>query len=629
MNSKAGCSILILLLFPLFFNGQPACDCEAAQQQRNNFGPHYNAGNFDSAAYYLQFVKDGKNNICDAFFYNWSTQMEIGKKDYDKARHFLNEEYKILKKINCPNRLTSHYINWTLFYNFLNKYDSAVYVSLKGLAIAEQANDLVSQIRICANLGGLFDQLNQKEKSFEYNKKGVSIARRSGDTASLSTALGQLSNSYLSMAVLKKNELYNDSAFTTAKEGLQYGRQTQSIFSILEAYTVISDYYQTKKDLKSCMAYADSILNLAPRQGNYFNRYFQIAYSQKSNALFELKEYAQAGTMADSSLLYAEIYNNQLSIQPLELIYKTSKKLKDNARALWAHERMKELNDSLFTIEKNAAIAELDKKYNQEKNERKIENLNQQKVFYILLALAGLLLAAAIAFYLRQQSLKHKQKILETEQRLNRARMNPHFFFNALTSLQKVALQQPEGMELASNLSKFSHIMRETLESTYKEYVTIEQEMQFLDEYLGIQKIRFPKKFEYTVSAEKTLETNELLMPSMIIQPFAENSIEHGFAGIDYAGEIKIHFAKEKDEIAISIIDNGKGLLTSIKENLSAGQAGNEHISRASQIIKDRIYLLNIKLKTKARFTIDNNKNGRGVVVEIRLPLIHNEQTNI
>ena len=99
-----------------------------------------------------------------------------------------------------------------------------------------------------------------------------------------------------------------------------------------------------------------------------------------------------------------------------------------------------------------------------------------------MLALAGLLALVGLMFFIRQQSLKSKQKILETEQRLNRARMNPHFFFNALASLQTFALQDNDGKSMASNLSKFSHIMRETLESTYKEYVTIEQEKEFLDE---------------------------------------------------------------------------------------------------------------------------------------------------
>ena len=240
----------------------------------------------------------------------------------------------------------------------------------------------------------------------------------------------------------------------------------------------------------------------------------------------------------------------------------------------------------------------------------------------MLLAIAGLLAAIAVGFFLRQQSLKHKQRILETEQRLNRARMNPHFFFNALASLQSFALRENDGKALASNLSKFSHIMRETLESTYKEYVTIEQEIEFLNEYLEVQKIRFPQTFSYEVNADSNLDIDELQIPAMIIQPFVENSIEHGFVGVDYPGKVTVNFTSENKELLIQITDNGKGLSTTAKEN-------NEHISRASQIIKDRIYLLNIKLKTKAGFSIDNNSTGNGVFVKIHLPLLYKDQKTI
>jgi LytS/YehU family sensor histidine kinase len=271
----------------------------------------------------------------------------------------------------------------------------------------------------------------------------------------------------------------------------------------------------------------------------------------------------------------------------------------------------------------------MEQKYKKTENERTIKELAQQKRIWILLAIAGLLALVALVFFIRQQSLKNKKTILETEQRLNRARMNPHFFFNALSSLQKFALKENDGQAMASNLSRFSNIMRETLESTYKEYVTIEQEMEFLVEYLEVQKIRFPQTFSYEVTAADNLEIDELHIPAMIIQPFVENSIEHGFAGVDYPGNVRIRFTSENKELLIEIKDNGKGLNTGIKENKAALPADNEHISRASQIIKDRIYLLNIKLKTKAGFSIDNafadesNPSGNGVVVKIHLPLIY------
>lgn len=181
--------------------------------------------------------------------------------------------------------------------------------------------------------------------------------------------------------------------------------------------------------------------------------------------------------------------------------------------------------------------------------------------------------------------------------------------------MQRFAMKENDGKALASNLSKFSHIMRETLESTYKEYVSVKQEVEFLKEYLEIQKLRFPQMFSYALMVDGEMEADEVMIPSMIIQPFIENSIEHGFAGIDYPGDIRIDFKQQQQSIQIIIQDNGKGLA-------QPGAQNSEHISRASQIIKDRIYLLNIKLKTKADFSIDNNTEGKGVIVKINLPLL-------
>ena len=322
----------------------------------------------------------------------------------------------------------------------------------------------------------------------------------------------------------------------------------------------------------------------------------------------------------DTGIYYADKYNHgtvaAISIySEATQVYEQAGNLPKAYASLKTYEHLK---DSLFKVKRAEKINELEQKYNKAKNEKTIKELSQERSIYLLLALAGILAATAIGFFFRQQALKHKKDILETEQRLNRARMNPHFFFNALTALQKFALRENDGKALAGNLSKFSNIMRETLESTYKDYVTVEKEMDFLNEYLEVQKIRFPQKFSYEITADNELEINEVLIPSMIIQPFIENSIEHGFSGIDYPGLIRVHFSTRQKEVFIQIKDNGKGLTTHEKTD-------NEHISRAGQIIKDRIYLLNIKLKSKAGFSIDNDTSDKGVIVKIHLPLLYTD----
>jgi len=344
------------------------------------------------------------------------------------------------------------------------------------------------------------------------------------------------------------------------------------------------------------------------------------SFGDKGNILLKMGDFAAAKKWADSCLYY----NQQLKFPPLvanaySLVAEIADSMGDHQTAYLSLYKEKKITDSLNTVDKTKAVTEVEKKYNQAKNEKTINELSQQRLIYALLGIGGLLIAGLIAFYFRQQSLKHKQKILETEQRLNRARMNPHFFFNALTAMQRFAMKENDGKALASNLSKFSNIMRETLESTYKEYVTIKQEVAFLKEYLEIQKMRFPQMFSYSLMVDGEMEPGDIMIPSMIIQPFIENSIEHGFSGIDYPGEVRVDFKQQEKKVSIEIKDNGKGLVTS-------NTLLNEHISRASQIIKDRIYLLNIKLKTKADFSIDNNRDEKGVIVKIHLPIIYNNE---
>jgi LytS/YehU family sensor histidine kinase len=299
------------------------------------------------------------------------------------------------------------------------------------------------------------------------------------------------------------------------------------------------------------------------------------------------------------------------------LLASIAKEKGDFKNALKYYQLSNAINDSISNVVKTKAVVELEKKYNQAKNENLIKDLGKKQQLFLLLAIAGLFAAIAIGFFLRQQSLKHKKDILETEQRLNRARINPHFFFNTLTTLQKIALSESDKHNLASQLSKFSNIMRETLESTYKDYITIEEEIKFLQQYFDLQKIRFPNSFNVDFIIPQDLEIDEVLLPAMILQPFVENSIEHGFAGIDYPGNITIKFITDHANLLVEIVDNGNGLNTNIKGD-------HDHISRASQIIKDRLYLLNLKLKTKAGFNINNVESG-GVLVKINLPLLYNE----
>lgn len=575
-----------------------------------------------------QQLSQSGNTFCKAKAAEWEAGDWMNKQVYDTAELFLKKAEKLFRQSGCSDSsLLGVYKLWAQLYYSQGDFGKAQEMSLKMLASAEAAKNYYEEANCYTMISQLLNQTQQAEKGIVYSRRAIPLLLRIADTSKRCDILFKLSKRFLWHYQDTKKSTSLDSSEIFSRQQLFLAKLINNKKSVAAAYNNLEGVAWEKQDYPAALQYLDSsFLYTEP------DDWEELAtnYFDKADLYLELKKYPEAVRMADSSLsFYKQIGNPAYIADVYELLARIGKESGDYKSAFLNKEKGDAIKDSIRTADAAARVTELEKKYNQAKNEKTIKELAQQKRIYVLLAAAGLFALIGLVFFIRQQSLKNKQRILETEQRLNRARMNPHFFFNALSSLQTFALQGNDGKSIASNLSKFSHIMRETLESTYKEYVTIEQESDFLKEYLELQKIRFPQKFTYAINIDNSIEPDETLIPSMILQPFAENSIEHGFTGISYPGNINISFSKKENNLHISIIDNGKGFATSLSENLPAAQAGTGHISRASQIIKDRIYLLNIKLKTKASFSIDNNKNGKGVTVQIKLPLLYKQDLKV
>jgi hypothetical protein len=609
----------LLVAINNFPKAQSNCNCTSFTDKiRFEFESYINTGKIDRADTIAELQIKSTDPCCHAIgytlkalVYNSKNKPEESLASALKAQKILQKTFNVFASVES-NRVIGYY------YHKIGNADSATLFYLKGLEVANAANEPYLVSRMFSIIGMLYSNRKQEQKALDYQKNAVDAALLSRDSNIIAEAYSRLVTSYGRVYDDTENEIYVDSAEAVAQTALAYARSTGNKNLIMRNYLSVEKFAIVRKQFTKALLYSDTLKSMIDEKTNIQTR---ISFTiDRGIALTGLKRYDEAiENLNESYNLVKQTKNVYQERMMNDRLYEVYKAKDDSKKALDYLERFRILNDSLIDKENSDAINEFEVKYNKLEDQLTIKNLAQQKQTYLLLAIAGLMAVAAIGFFLRQQSLKHKKNILETEQRLNRARMNPHFFFNALTTLQKFALRDNDGQAMASNLSKFSNIMRETLESTYKEYVTIEQEMEFLNEYLEVQKIRFPQTFSYEVNADKSLAIDELQIPAMIIQPFVENSIEHGFVGVDYPGRVTVDFTSENKELLIQIVDNGKGLSTTAKDN-------NEHISRASQIIKDRIYLLNIKLKTKAGFSIDNNSTSNGVLVKIHLPLLYKEQ---
>ncbi len=614
---------LFCLGFLPLFGQQKACDCPQFTLLEKDINTFFFAESRDTQEVNRLTINLLNSNdvVCRAKGYEFLAEFAFNRKLTDSVDIYLNLAQDLLKRNDrCAdnNYFKIHLLRGDYFY-LKSNYNDALSHYYKALAISETQKEAYNKGLCFLKIAQIFNRMAQSDKGIEYARQSLPIIENMAPSVQKAYLLTLAAARYYFYYQDSKKQTYLDSTFTFIKSAKTLGLQLNNRKILIQVYARLENIETIKKNYSKALIYNDSVLMYCV--STIHKKELYVAYGDRGHKFMELGNYVAAKKCADSAVYYAiESKEAPAIANAKSLVFSIAKKSGNWQEAALMCEDITTINDSLKNSERTKIINELEKKYNQAKNEKTIKELAQEKRIYLLIALAALLGIVAFAFYLRQLSLKHKQKVLETEQRLNRARMNPHFFFNALTSLQSFALRENDGKTLASNLSKFSNIMRETLESTYKEYVTIEQEMDFLNEYLDIQKIRFPKMFNYAISAENDVEIDELVIPAMIIQPFVENAIEHGFAGLAHEGRVNVSFKKRSEQLLIEISDNGKGLHTPRKMS-------NEHVSRASQIIQDRIYLLNIKLKTKARFSIDNQAEGQGVLVKIYLPILSQDES--
>lgn len=174
-----------------------------------------------------------------------------------------------------------------------------------------------------------------------------------------------------------------------------------------------------------------------------------------------------------------------------------------------------------------------------------------------------------------------QRQFYELRLRAVQAQMNPHFLFNALNSIQRFIYQKsPE--EANQYIVKFAKLMRLILESTSKNYSSLKEEIQLLENYISLEQLRFADSFDFHLDIENNVVPENIQIPSTILQPFVENSINHGLANKDDHGNIWIRFNIQNKNLICEIEDDGIGRDSAKKYRNS------NHKSRALEIIRER-----------------------------------------
>lgn len=220
-----------------------------------------------------------------------------------------------------------------------------------------------------------------------------------------------------------------------------------------------------------------------------------------------------------------------------------------------------------------------------------------------------------------QEKIKLKEKIIELEQLALRAQMNPHFIFNSLNSFYQYVITK-DLAGASKFMNDFSRLIRMLFETTSLTEIPLDKEIEFLSTYLSLERTKLNDSFSYSFHVQPGIRTEDIVIPSFIIQPFIENSIRHGLQNRqDNNGRVTVAVGTDSDCMIITIDDNGVGrkYTSDLKSRLIA--IGN---SRGIALTEERIALYNKTRHTGIRFVISDkyeHDKATGTLVTIYFPL--------
>ncbi len=245
-------------------------------------------------------------------------------------------------------------------------------------------------------------------------------------------------------------------------------------------------------------------------------------------------------------------------------------------------------------------------------------------VFFMILAVAGIILYIFFLYRLRQQ-LRLQAVRHELEIKALRAQMNPHFIFNSMNTIDAYILRK-RFVEASDCLQKFSKLIRQILENSENQTISISAELETLKLYIELEQERFSHSFSYVFDIEPALLEKEYQIPPLLIQPFVENAILHGIR----------HLTERKGEILVKLFVNsssppgsgGEVLFCQIQDNGIGRKASSivnqqrqeNHKSMGVDITMERIATYQALYGSKMETNIIDLEEG--TMIEIKLPLI-------
>ena len=560
--------------------------------------------------------------ICDYLEGSYTLAID----NYEKATAFF-------KKANNKEEQAKIYNNTAIIKNFQNDPDQAIELYQKALSVAIEINDSSFISMVYLNIGTVYDRLWNYEQALSYYKKALTFASSTGRKTSA------LSNIAAIYSALDKSDL----AISIYQEAMVMAESSNDIWLQAKINTNLANNWTNKEEFDKAKQCIKKALELS--QGGNMQVINANSYLQYANIYMREKNYKKAIQYYEIAIeKFKFVGLNEQGNSALRNISECYYELKDYQKAFTYQNIYIKLNDSIVNENNRTIVAELQEKYESEKklNEiQKLEDQNRQKelknaeqavvleqernlqLIIVFLALLIILAGVIIALIIFKKQAAKKYKIeserTEVEQRLLRSQMNPHFIFNALSSIQSYIITN-NTHDAGLFLSKFAMLIRNVLENSSQPFISIDKEIESLELYIQLEQMRYNNSFTYEII--NGLDDYLVKVPPMVMQPFVENAIIHGLRSrAEKDGHIRIILKEESDKaISCKVIDNGIGR----EKSAELQKESKQHKSFATKLTKDRLSRFSKNNQNNYQINIidlySNNGEAEGTEVNITIP---------
>lgn len=568
------------------------------------------------------YLNLGNSNI---ILGNYPKALDCFSKAQDVFEAQINGEIK--NKEAVRNGLARAYGSIGIVFSEQSNYSKALQFHLKAVKIYEENKDEVRVARIYNNIGIVYQAQKEEFKALDYFIKAQKIQEKIKDnTVGITTT--NIGNIYLRQKNFPKASEY----YFKAEKLLEKSPDTRGLG---ELYNNLGSYYQQIDKSQEALSCWDKAIKAFASIKDKFG--ISDTYNYLGKFYFEKGAYSQALSYCNKSLALAKELEILEQIMASEkMLSEIYQKLNNQKEALVHYQLFSQAKDSLTNHENIRQSVQAEMNFDFEKREalqkeahekRELlfsENAKRNSLIAFFSALFVLLLfGIGFLIYNRKQlkkSLTLQKELAEYEQKALHLQMNPHFVFNCLGSISSFIVQN--GTDSAIKyLSKFSKLMRLTLEYSKESLIPIDKEIESLQNYLELEQLRFNQVFNFSITKNSEIE-DDMALPPLLLQPFVENAIIHGLIPKKEHGQIDIGFDISGQNLICTITDNGIGFDKSkeLKE-----QSVSIHKSMALDITKKRLEMMeNVTNKTSQldiEEMTDANGNAVGTKVILKLPI--------